>query len=148
MATPGHVSERTRAGTKLRRRVWIAVEPPSLQRLIQHVLDGNTDLRVVTAASPLPSRVSPSLLAPDVIVINQRLQRQQPGDLVADLKRTWPTSTVILLTPPFGGPTPTQAADICLPEEAIVQALLPMIRQLTLRAADRTPPPASAGPRT
>jgi hypothetical protein len=103
---------------------------------------------VVTAPSPFPSRLSTSDLAPDVIVINQRLRRQRPGDFVADLKRSCPSSTVILLTPTFAGPAPDQDADICLPEEAIVQALLPMIRQLTLRAADRTPSPASAGSRS
>lgn len=103
---------------------------------------------MVLAPSPFPAQLRTSGLEPAVIVINQRLQRQQPGDLVADLKRSCPTSTLILLTPPFAGPALHQAADICLPEEAIVQALLPMIRQLTLRAADRTPAPASAGHRT
>lgn len=144
MVTQGHVSEPARAGIRLRRCVLVAVEPPSLQRLIQHVLDGDRGLRVVTAPPPFPPR-----LAPDVIVTNQRLQRQRPGDLVAELKRSCPASTLILLTPTFAGPVPDHhGADICLPEEAIVQALLPMIRQLTLRAADRTPSPASAGPRT
>lgn len=103
---------------------------------------------MVTAPSPFPSGLRASGLEPDVIVINQRLQRRLPGDLVADLKRSCPASILILLTPTFAVPAPHEDADICLPEEAIVQSLLPMIRQLTLRAADRTPAPASAGHRT
>jgi len=81
-------------------------------------------------------------------VINQRLQRKEPGDVMGDLRRSCPTSTLILLTATFAGPAPRRGADICLPEEAIVSGLLPMIRQAALRAADRTSSPASAGPRT
>jgi DNA-binding NarL/FixJ family response regulator len=130
-------------------RVLIAVEPPSFQRLIEHVLHGHEGVSVVGLSS---KSVSPALkagrLAPDVIIVNHRLQRKTLGDVLVDLKRSSPVSTVILLTHDLTELAPQEGADVCLPEGAVVKRLLPMIRKAALRAADRTPLPASAGART
>lgn len=131
--------------------VLIAVEPPSLERLIQHVLEGESGLRLVSCPSRSFSQGSSrshSVPNVDVIVVNHRLQRKQSGDVLKDLKRACPASTLILLTPFLAGPTPPQGVDVCLPEEAVVKGLLPMIRKAALRAVDRTPLPAHSGPRT
>lgn len=130
--------------------VLVSVEPTSLQRLIGYVLQGESGLRVVFGSSKglsVSHRVA--RLAPNVIVVNHRVQRKQPGDVLTDLRRLSPASTLILLTSSLSGSAPPQgAADVCLPEDAVVARLLPMIRKAALRAADRTPQPASAGLRT
>ena len=125
--------------------VLIAVEPPSLQRLIQHVLQGESNLRVVGGSSKgLSPAHQAARLSPTVIVVNHRLQKQQVHVLV-DLKRSSPGSTLILLTHSLAEPASPGEADACLPEDAVVRRLLPMIRKTALRAADRTPLPAAAG---
>lgn len=128
--------------------VFIAVEPPSLQRLIEHVLHGESGLRIVGGS---PKSLSPAnqaaRLSPNVIVVNHRLHRQQ-SQVLADLKRTSPRSTLILLTHSLSESAPPREADACLPEDAVVKQLLPMIRKAAHRAADRTSQPASAGLRS
>ena len=134
--------ERSRAS---RRSVLIAVEPPSLQRLIEHVLHGESGLRVVGASTRSLSPANQAArLSPNVIVVNHRLQKHQ-GHVLVDLKRSSPGSTLILLTHSLAESAPPREADACLPEDAVVRQLLPMIRKTANRAADRTPPPASAG---
>lgn len=126
--------------------VFIAVEPPSLQRLIEHVLHGESGLRVVGGSSKSlsPAR-QVARLSPSVIVVNHRLQRRQ-GHVLVDLKRSSPGSTLILLTHSLAESAPPREADACLPEDAVVKRLLPMIRKAAFRAADRTPPPAARRP--
>lgn len=128
--------------------VLVSVEPTSLQRLIGYVLQGESGLRVVFGSS---KGLSPASLAarlnPNVIVVNHRLQKRQ-SQVLADLKRTSPGSTLILLTHSLAESAPPREADACLPEDAVVRQLLPMIRKTALRAANRTPLPAVAGFRT
>jgi DNA-binding NarL/FixJ family response regulator len=129
--------------------VLIAVEKPSFQRLLEHVVHGDPGLRLVGGSS---RRVSPvrqaARLAPNVIILSTRLKGREPGEVLAELKRSCPASTLILLTHALGEPVAPPGADVCLPEDAVVRRLLPMIRKAAHRAADRTPQPASAGPRT
>ena len=139
---PGRTSDRKD------RSVLIAVDPPSFQRLIQHVLHGQSGLRVVGGSSKGVSHTRlAARLTPGVIVANERLQRRGRGDVV-ELKRSSPSSILILLTHSLAESVAPERADACLPEEAVVRRLLPMIRKAALRAADRTPQPAPAGPRT
>ncbi|MBK5257129.1 MAG: hypothetical protein JJE39_13950 [Vicinamibacteria bacterium] len=139
--------DRSPSGTEC--SVLIAVERPSFHRLLEHVVQGGPGLRLVGGSS---RRVSPvhqaARLAPNVIIVSTRLQGREPGNVLADFKRSSPASTLILLTHPQGEPLAPRGADACLPEDAIVTRLLPMIRKAALRAANRTPPPASAGLRT
>lgn len=128
--------------------VLIAVEPPSLERVICHVLRAESGFRVVGGS---PKGVSPAnqaaRLSPSVIVVNHRLRKHQQ-QLLIDLKRSSPGSTLILLTHSLDESAPPREADACLPEDAVVKRLLPMIRKTALRAADRTPLPAVAGLRS
>ncbi len=125
--------------------VLIAVEPPSLQRLIQHVLHNDSGLRVVGASSRSVSPANQAArLSPNVIVVNHRLQKHQ-RQVLDDLKRASPGSTLILLTHSLAESAPPREADASLPEDAVVRRLLPMIRKTANRAADRTPLPAPAG---
>lgn len=125
--------------------VLIAVEPPSLQRLIEHVLHADTGLRVVGGSSKGLSPVNQAArLSPSVIVVNHRLQKHK-GHVLVDLKHSSPGSTLILLTHSLDQSAPPREADASLPEDAVVRRLLPMIRKTALRAADRTPLPAPAG---
>lgn len=130
------------------RSVLIAVEPPAFQRLIEHVLHGESGLEVIGSSV---TRVSPAhqaaRLTPDVIIVNHRLQRRQGGDVLVDLKRSSPSSTLILLTHSLGESAPPREADAWLPEDAVVKRLLPVIRNAAPRTTDRTLRPAS-GPRT
>jgi DNA-binding NarL/FixJ family response regulator len=141
------IADKPRRGGPQGQSVLITVEPPSLQRLIGHILHGQNGLWVVGTAARNASPASlAARLAPDVIVTNQRLQRLGKGD-VSELKRSSPSSRLILLTHNVVD-SAQLCADVCLPEAAIVSRLLPMIRKAALRAADRTNTPAVAGPRT
>ncbi len=147
MPATDRAASKPRRGTSSAQRILVTVEPASLQRLIGHILHGQTGIWVVGAES---RRASPASLAarlvPDVIVVNQRLQRLGRID-VSELKRSSPSSRLILLTHNVVD-SARNGADVCLPEAAIVSRLLPMIRRTALRAADRTPLPAVAGLRT
>ncbi len=87
-------------------------------------------------------------LAPDVIILNHRLQRREHGDVLIDFRRVSPSSTLILLTHSLGESDPPEVVDAWLPEDAVVRQLLPVIRKAASRTACHTPRPASAGLRT
>jgi DNA-binding NarL/FixJ family response regulator len=145
---PPRVSASTTRSTTWDCRVLIAVRPPSFERLLEHVLHGHPGLRVVGGSG---RRASPThlaaRLAPDVIIASTRLHGKEPGDVLADLKRSSPASTLILLTDDLASPAPHGAADACLPEDAVVRRLLPVIREVVDRARDRAPLPVPAGRR-
>ncbi len=139
----------SRTGNVPNRTVLIAVEPPSFQRLIEHVLHGQSGLRVVGQSSvSLSPAHKAARLAPDVIIVNQRLQRRERRDVLVDLRRVSPSSTLILLTHSLGESGPPEVADAWLPEDAVVRQLLPVIRKAASRTTCPTPRPASAGLRT
>lgn len=130
------------------RSVLIAVQPPSFERLIQHLLHGHAGLRVVGTSSRRESPADKAArLAPDVIIASTRLNGREPGDALADLQRSSPSSSMILLTHGLGEPLPHPAAEACLPEDAVVRRLLPLIREVVDRVQVRAPRPASAGRR-
>lgn len=134
-------------------RVLIAVHPPSLERLLEHLLAGQPELRVVGGSArsahrpPGSPAAKAARLAPDLIIANTRLLGREPGDVVADLKRSSPASTLILLTHGLAEPAPHPEADACLPEEAVVRRLLPTIREALDRPQERAKRPALAGRR-
>ena len=149
MRTSERRTASSQADTLQDRSVLIAVEPPSFQRLIQHVLHGQAGLRVVgRSSSSLSPTHKAARLTPDVIIVNHRLQRRERPDVLIDLRRVSPSSTLILLTHSLGESDPPEVADAWLPEDAVVRQLLPVIRKAASRTACHTPRPASAGPRT
>lgn len=128
--------------------VLIAVQPPSFERLIEHLLHGQPGLRVVGNLSKGNSATDKAArLKPDVIIASTRLLGKEHGDVLADLKRSSPASTLILLTHGLDESVPGPGADAWLPEDAIVRRLLPVIRKVVGRAQDRVPQPAPAGRR-
>jgi DNA-binding NarL/FixJ family response regulator len=118
--------------------------------LLEHLLDGDPGLRVIGGSSKRDSgsrRNSTAMaarLAPDVIITSTRLHGKEPGDVVADLKRSSPASTLILLTHRPDEPVPHPGADVSLPEDAVVRQLLPVIRKAVDRVRDRAPQTALA----
>jgi hypothetical protein len=122
----------------VRCRILIAVEPEPFVRLIEHVLQGHPGLQVVGRSPKSDSlAIRAGRLAPDVIIANTRLHRRK-DHVLADLKRSSPGSRLILLThdldPLATGPEGPEAEYACLPEDAIVRRLLPVIRTLVARA--------------
>lgn len=118
--------------------VLIAVQPPSFQRLLEHVLHGHPGLRVIGASSTRDSASDKAArLAPDVIIASTRLHGREHGDVVADLKRSSPSSTLILLTHALAEMVPHEGADASLPEDAVVRQLLPVIRKVAQKVRDR-----------
>jgi DNA-binding NarL/FixJ family response regulator len=114
-----------------RRSVLIAVEPRSFIRLIEHLLDGHPELRVVGRSSKSGALALAGRLAPDVIIANTRLDGRERSGVLAGLKRSSPASSLILLTRALGEPfQEPSGADVCLPEEAVVKHLLPAIHRL------------------
>jgi DNA-binding NarL/FixJ family response regulator len=137
---------RSRVGTEKDCSVLIAVQPPAFKRLIEHVLHGHPGLRVVGGASKRDSPAHKAArLEPDVIIA--RLHGTEHGDVVADLKRSSPASTLILLTHALGEPVLHPGADAWLPEDAVVRRLLPVIRKAVDRARDRATQPTPTGRR-
>jgi len=128
--------------------VLIAVEPPSFQRLIEHVLCGEPGLRVVGASA---KKASPVLRAvrftPNVIIVNTRVNGKEHGVVLADLKRSHPAATLILLTHGLYESGSAYEADTWLAEDAVVRRLAPAIRKAARRVRDRVPQPVSTGAR-
>lgn len=119
--------------------VLIAVPRPSFERLIEHVLHGHPGLRVVGGSSKRDSPTDKAArLSPDLIIASTRLHGREPG-VLASLKRSSPASTLILLTDGPDDPIPDPGADAWLPEDAVVQRLLPVIREALDRV--RVSPP-------
>jgi DNA-binding NarL/FixJ family response regulator len=139
----------SRIDDRQNRSVLIAVEPPAFQRLIEHVLHGQSGLRVVgrSSTSLSPARRA-ARLAPDMIIVNYRLQRRERGDVLIDLRRVSPCSTLILISHSLGESDPPEVVDAWLPEDAVVRRLLPVIRKAAPRTTCHTLRPASAGLRT
>jgi DNA-binding NarL/FixJ family response regulator len=129
--------------------VLLAVEPPSFQRLIEHVLFGEPGLRVMgNQAKAVPTtRQSPNQ-SPNVIIVRTRIKGKEHGAVLADLKRSSPAATLILLTHGLYGSASPQGADTWLAEDAVVRQLLPVLRRVARRVRDRVSQPASAGTRT
>ena len=147
MASNEGFERRSRVGAVKDCSVLIAVQPPAFKRLIEHVLHGHPGLRVVGGSSQGDSPADKAArLTPDVIIA--RLHGREHGDVLADLKRSSPASTLILLTHALGEPVPHQGADAWLPEDAVVRRLLPVIRKVVDRVRDRATEPAPAGRRT
>ena len=113
------------------RSVLIALDPPAFVRLIGHLLHGRPDLRIVGRCSKSGALARAGRLAPDVIISNTR-PGAAPDDILAGLKRSSPVSTLIVLTHARGRSVcrSPAGADACLPEEAVVTRLLPLIRKL------------------
>jgi DNA-binding NarL/FixJ family response regulator len=127
------------------RSVLIAVQPLAFERLIQHLLHGHPGLRVVGGSSKTASAADQAArLAPDVIIASTRLQGKEPGDALADLKRSSPASTLILLIDGLSHSGPHAGADAWLPEDDVVRRLLPVIRKVVGRVRDRAPQVAAA----
>src|SRR3990172_8821544 len=91
----------SRVGGVKDHRVLIAVQSPSFERLIEHLLHGHPGLRVVGGSSRrhFGPADKAARLVPDVIIASTRLHGREHGDVLADLKRSSPASTLILLTP-------------------------------------------------
>ena len=121
------------------RSVLIALDPPSFIRLVEHLLHGHPGLRIVGRASKSGAPALAGRLAPDVIIANTRPPAQR-GDVLAELRRSSPTSTLILLTHAPGEPVPpADGADACLPEDAVVRRLLPLLRKLRQPRSESQP---------
>lgn len=124
--------------------VLIAVEPKAFHRLIEHVLHGHTGLRVVGGSyERTSSTLQAARLAPDVIIVSTRVNGKEPREILADLKRSSPASTLVLITHSLEV-TSQEEVDACLPECAVVKRLLPVIRKAA-RGRDRVSQPAPAG---
>jgi DNA-binding NarL/FixJ family response regulator len=146
MRTSDRVSIASRSPHPESRSILIAVEPPSFQRLIEHVLHGQSGLRVVGLSLEGRSPANQAArLAPDVIIVNHRLCRRDQRDVLIDLRRVSPCSTLILLTHSLAESEPPKVADASLPEDAVVRQLLPVIRKAVPRTPCQTLRPASAG---
>jgi DNA-binding NarL/FixJ family response regulator len=130
MPTSGRSKQAAGRASKAR-SVLIAVQPPSLIRLLEHLLHGHPGLRVVGRSASSDALALARRLAPDVIIANTRPHWMERGLLLAKLKRSSPTSTLILLTQAPGEPVARlNGADACLPEDAVVRRLLPLIHRL------------------
>ena len=131
--------------------VMIAAQQDSFVRLIEHVLHGHPGLRIVGRTTDRSSFArSAGRLTPDVIIASTRLFGREPGDdVLAEVKRSSPASTLILLTRAFGEPVPsTPGTEARLPEDTVLRRLVPVVRKLAAQVRDRVPGPGRAGRRS
>ena len=118
-------------------RVIVAVQPRSLLRVIEHLLGGQPELRIVARLSG-NNRLSltASAMLPELIIANARFLGRECRKAIPEIKRASPGSKLILLLCPFEGfarETRDCGADAYLEEEAIVRRLLPALGKLLRR---------------
>ena len=119
-------------------RLLVAVSPPALFQVIEHLFHGRPEFELVESRRGLraPERQAGRQL-PDLIVANVRPLRTRICRVVTAMKRYSPGSKLILICPVKGFEQRARecGADACLEEELLVGRLLRMARDLS--TADR-----------
>jgi DNA-binding NarL/FixJ family response regulator len=116
----------------------VAVEPESLLRLIEHLLD-RPEFRIVKALTEWPAMARESLrLHPDLIITNVKLLGYGAANILGDVKVASPASKLVVIS--FPHDLSRQAlqwgADGYLKEEQLVRRLVPMAHKLVGLAPD------------
>ena len=109
--------------------VFVAVTPPSLLRLIGHLLEDQPEFRIVGRATEARSLVRLSgRLAPDLIVTSIRLLGREKSEALFKVRRSSPDSRLILIHPFRRVAWHLVRADAHVPEESLVRCLVPAAR--------------------
>jgi len=106
-------------------RLLVAVSPPALFQVIEHLFHGRPEFELVESRRGLRQ-------LPDLIVVNVRPLRIRVCRVVTAMKRYSPGSKLILICAVKGFEQPARkcGADACLEEERLVGRLLSMAREL------------------
>lgn len=119
-------------------RVLVAVRPPALLRVIEHLLSNCPEIEVVASRSK-GRRLAQATAAvlPELVVANGRLLGKEACQTIAEIKRSSPGSKLILISSVegFAGAARRCGADACLDEEALVRRLLLTVRKLISQTA-------------
>jgi DNA-binding NarL/FixJ family response regulator len=143
---------RSKNKTSVRKvRVLIAVKPPSLLRVIEHLVGSDPAIEIISRpeiGQPLLTQVKQ--LKPDLIITNAELLGQQVCQVLGKVKRASPRSKLIMMgfgtgvMFPMGGDC---GIDVYLEEEALVGQLLATTRGLA-RQIHRKPAPRNHAPKS
>ena len=111
----------------------VAVKPPALFRVIQHLIHGIADITSPTQIDPdwsLPASATGP--GPDLVIVNTRMFKHNPSAALMRLKKANPKSKLILIRSyeAFSEPIHEGAADAQLWDEGLVQHLPATIQDL------------------
>ncbi|MBI2822812.1 MAG: hypothetical protein HYX74_11375 [Acidobacteria bacterium] len=112
--------------------VLVAVQPPSLLRVIEYLFWAAPDLRVVglrTALSGLVDRVARA--RPELVVVNAKLLGPNARNVIAAVRRASPGSKLIVTCFLECALFRTYGVEACIPEESLVRRLVPTVRRLS-----------------
>jgi hypothetical protein len=107
----------------------LIVSPPALSQVIEYLFRGRPEFEVVGCLSGLRSiGQQVRQLSPDLIVANVKPVRTAVFQVVASIKRSSPSSKLILVCPAkdFMAVGRRCGADACLEQEKLVRGLLAM----------------------
>ena len=113
----------------MRRVRILAVGPPALCQVIEYVFRGQREFEVVGSLGGLRSMGQEAgRLCPELIVASVKPVRTAVGEVVALIKRSSPSSKLILICPAkdFMAVGRRCGADACLEQEKLVRGLLAM----------------------
>ena len=125
--------------------VLVAVEPESLLKLIEHLLQ-RPEFRVVKKLHEWPGLPKQAArLHPHLIITNARLLGNQAATVIADLKHSSPSSKVIVISFPHDLSRQARqwGADAYLREEHLVRRLVPTALNLLPQYTPDTGKPRS-----
>ena len=115
----------------------LIVSPPALSQVIEYLFRDRPEFEVVGCLSGLRS-MGPQVrrLCPDLIVANVKPVRNAVYQVVASIKRSSPSSKLILICPAkdFMAVGRRCGADACLEQEKLVRGLLAMAWALSAHA--------------
>ena len=130
----------------MRRVRILAVGPPALCQVIEYVFRGQREFEVVGSLGGLRSMGQEAgRLCPELIVASVKPVRTAVGEVVALIKRSSPSSKLILICPirEFMMGARKCGADACLEQEKLVSCLLGAAWALS----ERLTPAAHSAPR-
>ena len=114
-----------------RLRILVGVAPPPLSRVVDHLLGGRPEFRVVARAGErreLAQRAA--RWAPDLVVTNRTFLGNQSGGVIAAVKRFSPRAKVLLVGTFDRSERRRLGADSCLSEHALVRRLAPTLLRM------------------
>ena len=129
LSEPAWVWRNPQRKSSVRKVRILIVSPPALSQVIEYLFRGRPEFEVVGCLSGLRSiGQQVRQLSPDLIVANVKPVRTAVFQVVASIKRSSPSSKLILVCPAkdFMAVGRRCGADACLEQEKLVRGLLAM----------------------
>jgi DNA-binding NarL/FixJ family response regulator len=114
-------------------KILVAISPPALLRVVDHLLYGRSEFEVVARSSEqrgLCRQAARHL--PDVVITNPKVLGREPAKVVTEFKRSSPASKLVLLGEnESSGDARRFGADGYVSEDAVVRRLIATVRNVS-----------------